>query len=106
MSLALFIFSDNEKADRAWKRTLAFDNSEISGNNLWRNIINVIVIGTIIIKLLFSAIFMGQLKSTLKCRTCDHISITFDPFWDLSLPIPSSSSSSITDYRTSMLVLF
>lgn len=33
-------------------------------------------------------IFVGQLKSTLKCTHCGHCSVTFDPFWDLSLPIP------------------
>lgn len=33
-------------------------------------------------------IFVGQLKSTLKCTHCGHSSVTFDPFWDLSLPIP------------------
>lgn len=32
--------------------------------------------------------FVGQLKSTLKCTYCGHCSVTFDPFWDLSLPIP------------------
>lgn len=31
---------------------------------------------------------MGQLKSTLRCTHCGHCSVTFDPFWDLSLPIP------------------
>ena len=35
---------------------------------------------------------MGQLKSTLKCLVCGHRSVTFDPFWDLSIPIPSSPS--------------
>eukprot|EP01135_Chromosphaera_perkinsii_P012431 Nk52_evm42s2657 gene=Nk52_evmTU42s2657 len=34
-------------------------------------------------------IFLGQLKSTVECLTCKHQSVTFDPFWDLSLPIPS-----------------
>jgi ubiquitin carboxyl-terminal hydrolase 2/21 len=33
-------------------------------------------------------IFVGQLKSTLRCTSCGHCSVTFDPFWDLSLPIP------------------
>ncbi|XP_055926811.1 ubiquitin carboxyl-terminal hydrolase 2-like isoform X1 [Argiope bruennichi] len=33
-------------------------------------------------------LFAGQLKSTLKCMTCNNDSITYDPFWDLSLPIP------------------
>jgi ubiquitin carboxyl-terminal hydrolase 2/21 len=37
--------------------------------------------------------FVGQLKSTLKCTVCGHCSVTFDPFWDLSLPIPSRSSN-------------
>lgn len=34
-------------------------------------------------------LFVGQLKSTLKCTHCGHCSVTFDPFWDLSLPIPT-----------------
>jgi ubiquitin carboxyl-terminal hydrolase 2/21 len=34
-------------------------------------------------------IFVGQLKSTLRCTSCGHCSVTFDPFWDLSLPIPA-----------------
>ncbi|ELT91385.1 hypothetical protein CAPTEDRAFT_151271 [Capitella teleta] len=32
-------------------------------------------------------IFVGQLKSSLTCTGCGHVSDTFDPFWDLSLPI-------------------
>lgn len=39
-------------------------------------------------------IFVGQLKSVLTCTVCDYKSVTFDPFWDLSLPIPTSSSVS------------
>lgn len=38
-------------------------------------------------------LFAGQLQSTLVCGVCNHVSIAFDPFWDLSLPIPQSSSS-------------
>ena len=34
-------------------------------------------------------IFVGQLRSSLKCTVCDHVSVTLDPFWDLSLPIPT-----------------
>lgn len=30
----------------------------------------------------------GQLKSTVNCLTCGNISITFDPYLSLSLPIP------------------
>jgi ubiquitin C-terminal hydrolase len=32
--------------------------------------------------------FQGQLKSTLICPECNNISITFDPFMYLSLPLP------------------
>ncbi|GBG78426.1 hypothetical protein CBR_g26455 [Chara braunii] len=33
-------------------------------------------------------IFGGQLQSTIECSTCHHRSYCFDPFLDLSLPIP------------------
>lgn len=36
-------------------------------------------------------LFVGQLKSTLRCTVCGNTSVTFDPFWDLSVPLPSSS---------------
>jgi hypothetical protein len=32
--------------------------------------------------------FQGQLKSTLVCPECNHVSVTFDPFMYLSLPLP------------------
>lgn len=57
--------SDNQKADESWRRYLRIDNSFVVD------------------------VFVGQLKSTLQCTTCGHCSVTFDPFWDLSLPIPS-----------------
>lgn len=38
-------------------------------------------------------LFAGQLQSTLKCTVCNNDSITYDPFWDLSLPIPEGSRS-------------
>ena len=41
--------------------------------------------------LFLTDLFVGQLKSMLKCCDCEHTSITFDPFWDLSLPIPRVS---------------
>ena len=34
--------------------------------------------------------FQAQLKSTLVCPTCGKVSITFDPFMYLSLPLPST----------------
>jgi len=30
----------------------------------------------------------GQLKSTVNCLDCGNISVTFDPYLSLSLPIP------------------
>jgi ubiquitin C-terminal hydrolase len=32
--------------------------------------------------------FSGQLKSKVTCLSCGHVSLAFDPFMDLSLPIP------------------
>lgn len=32
-------------------------------------------------------LFVGQLESHLQCSYCNHVSLTYDPFWDLSLPI-------------------
>ncbi|KAJ0232840.1 putative ubiquitin carboxyl-terminal hydrolase 11 [Hirschfeldia incana] len=38
----------------------------------------------------------GQYKSTLVCPDCGKISITFDPFMYLTLPLPTSRTRSIT----------
>lgn len=38
----------------------------------------------------------GQYKSTLVCPVCEKISITFDPFMYLSLPLPSTVTRSVT----------
>lgn len=38
-------------------------------------------------------VFVGQLRSSLHCTSCDHVSVTLDPFWDLSLPIPARSGT-------------
>ncbi|XP_077985498.1 ubiquitin carboxyl-terminal hydrolase 2-like [Glandiceps talaboti] len=61
--------SNEEKARVAWNRYNSREQSKISDQ------------------------FVGQLKSTLTCTVCQHSSVTFDPFWDLSLPIPKTSSS-------------
>lgn len=61
-------YSDSLKAVEIWKRYLRLDNSKIVDT------------------------FGGLLKSTLECTHCGHCSTTFEPFWDLSLPIPDSMS--------------
>jgi hypothetical protein len=37
-------------------------------------------------------LFHGQMRSKLVCPTCSHVSVTFDPFSFLSLPLPRSDS--------------
>ncbi|XP_047513135.1 ubiquitin carboxyl-terminal hydrolase 2-like isoform X2 [Pieris napi] len=61
--------SDAAKAAEAWNRYLRMEDSRVGD------------------------IFVGQLKSTLRCTYCKHDSVTFDPFWDLSLPIPSRTGT-------------
>jgi len=56
--------SDQEASDIWWK------------NNLKRN--NSIIMDTI----------GGQYKSTVQCPDCEKISISFDPFLMISVPIP------------------
>lgn len=60
---------DSDKAAEAWRRYLRSEDSYIVDA------------------------FVGQLKSTLKCTHCGHCSVTFDPFWDLSLPLPSGRNT-------------
>ncbi|KAG9492720.1 hypothetical protein GDO78_000946 [Eleutherodactylus coqui] len=36
-------------------------------------------------------LFHGQLRSQVKCKTCGHVSVRFDPFNFLSLPLPMDS---------------
>ncbi|XAR62571.1 Ubiquitinyl hydrolase 1 [Bertholletia excelsa] len=40
------------------------------------------------------AIFGGQLSSTVSCLECRHSSTVFEPFLDLSLPVPTKKSPS------------
>lgn len=60
---------DEEVADEYW------------GNHLARN--DSIIVDTC----------QGQYKSTLVCPLCKKVSITFDPFMYLSLPLPSSANT-------------
>eukprot|EP01018_Ginkgo_biloba_P035441 Gb_06866 [translate_table: standard] len=38
----------------------------------------------------------GQYKSTLVCPVCNKVSVTFDPFMYLSLPLPTATTRSMT----------
>lgn len=60
--------SDNLLATEHWKRYLLSENSYILD------------------------LFGGQLKSTLQCLVCGNKSVTFEIFWDLSLPLPTYTS--------------
>lgn len=62
--------SDATKADRWWSNYTARNDSIVS------------------------ECFAGQLQSSLVCLTCKKASEAFDPFMDLSLPIPKSKGSS------------
>jgi ubiquitin carboxyl-terminal hydrolase 2/21 len=42
-------------------------------------------------------VFCGQLYSQVRCKSCKHVSSTFDPFFDLSIPVPSKSNVGIED---------
>ena len=44
---------------------------------------------------IFVKLFYGQLKSRVNCTICGHVSITFDPFNVLSVPIPRQSNNSV-----------
>ncbi|XP_013778163.2 ubiquitin carboxyl-terminal hydrolase 2-like [Limulus polyphemus] len=63
ISKTLIVFRENQKSMEAWKRYLRYDDSKVVD------------------------MFVGQLRSSLKCTVCGYNSVTFDPFWDLSLPI-------------------
>ena len=54
-----------ELGNRCWRRYLKRDDSPITD------------------------LFLGQLRSTLRCEDCSNESVTFEPFWFLSIPIPS-----------------
>jgi ubiquitin C-terminal hydrolase len=41
-------------------------------------------------------VFAGQLCSRVVCKTCGHISPCFDPFLDVSVPIPARGSSAVS----------
>ena len=42
---------------------------------------------------IFVDLFYGQLKSRVSCMICHNVSITFDPFNVLSVPIPNQAKT-------------
>ncbi|ESP05048.1 hypothetical protein LOTGIDRAFT_109772, partial [Lottia gigantea] len=57
------------------------ENDELEADKAWDDYItenNSVVVNS----------FQGQFKSTIVCSECSHISVTFEPFMYLSLPIP------------------
>ncbi|CAH2327260.1 ubiquitin carboxyl-terminal hydrolase 21 isoform X2 [Pelobates cultripes] len=62
--------SDDERANQMWKRYLEREDSKVVD------------------------LFVGQLKSCLKCQSCGYRSPTFEVFCDLSLPIPKKGFTS------------
>jgi len=62
------------------------DTDELKSNRWWRNYLDRN-------QSFISDLFCGQLSSAVVCQSCGHKSQAFDPFWSLSVPIPSSGSS-------------
>lgn len=71
--------SDDEQANHTWKRYLEREDSKIVD------------------------LFVGQLKSCLKCQACGYRSTTFEVFCDLSLPVPKKG---FTGGKVSLLDCF
>lgn len=40
-------------------------------------------------------LLQGQLQSTLQCPTCNKVSVTFDPFMYLSVPVPDKAAAAV-----------
>ena len=49
---------------------------------------------------LVTEIFSGQLRSSVECQVCHHVSLCFDPFLDISLPIPKKAEVTERSKRT------
>jgi len=59
---------------------------ETAANMAWKDYNNSNK--SVIVKL-----FGGQQRSSLQCSACGKESVTFEPFFNLSLPIPQSSNN-------------
>lgn len=52
--------------------------------------------GSVIKFIMITFNLQGQYKSTLVCPNCKKVSVTFDPFMYLSLPLPSATTRTMT----------
>ncbi|GER53074.1 ubiquitin carboxyl-terminal hydrolase [Striga asiatica] len=98
---------DEEVADEYWKNHLARNDSiivDICQKEL-KALISVLERSQFILSFLdylkmpvYLATYLhqGQYRSTLACPICRKVSVTFDPFMYLSLPLPSSSMRTMT----------
>lgn len=62
---------DEEVAAEAWKAHLQRNNSIVTD------------------------LFHGQFKSTVRCPACGRVSVTFDPFCAVSVPLPAATTKSL-----------
>jgi ubiquitin C-terminal hydrolase len=44
-------------------------------------------------KSFIKSLFSGQLYSRVKCNVCERVSVAFDPFWDISVPVPGPEAT-------------
>jgi len=65
--------SPSEEASKAWANYLRHNDSIVTD------------------------IFAGQMQSTVECMTCGHKSKSYDPFLDLSVPVPRPASEGAGD---------
>ncbi|XP_071451477.1 uncharacterized protein [Hetaerina americana] len=63
--------AEEEEADRHWQKHLAANRSTIVDT------------------------FQGQFKSTVVCSACKHVSVTYEPFMYLSVPLPHAMERQI-----------
>lgn len=63
--------ADEKSGEKAWGEFISKNNSKIR------------------------LLFYGQQKSTVSCNTCEKESVTFEPFSNLSLPIPSAEKCTL-----------
>jgi ubiquitin carboxyl-terminal hydrolase 2/21 len=49
---------------------------------------------------LLTELFCGQLRSEICCTICQHRSLCFDVFWDLSVPLPKKTTTSANNNNT------